>query len=62
MYNNNLTGSIPESFLQLDRLVNFHADSHNCVPDTVAPSTTWLQRIPDRGIYPMLRSRPRLYS
>ena len=46
---NNLTGSIPESFLQLERLVNFHADSHNCVPETAA-FTAWLQRIPDRGI------------
>ena len=47
-HENNLTGQIPDSFLQLQQLVNFHADFNNCIPETAA-FTAWLQRIPDRG-------------
>ena len=48
LHQNNLIGPIPDSFLGLRRLVNFHADIHNCVPETDA-FTAWLERIPDRG-------------
>ena len=48
LHNNNLSGRIPESFLQLQRLQSFHGDLHNCTPPWLA-FKEWLERIPDRG-------------